>query len=99
MNYILDTNVCINILKGSSPKIREKISAKLATQIALPSIVRFELLYGAHKSSNPQKKLLLVREFIDSFASLPVDNRIADKCGEIRANLEKAGTQIGLMIC
>ncbi len=95
MKYILDTNVCIQILKGSSPKVKEKISAALSADIAIPSIVRFELLYGAHKSSNPQKKLPLIREFIGSFSSIHVDDQIADKCGEIRATLEKAGTPIG----
>lgn len=91
MKYILDTNVCIQILRGASSKVKEKISAVQSADIAIPSIVRFELLYGAHKSSNPQKKLAVIREFITSFASIPVDDQIADKCGEIRATLEKVG--------
>lgn len=95
MKYILDTNVCIQILKGSSLRVREKISLTHSADVGVPSIVRFELLYGAHKSSNPQKKLPLIREFIGSFASVYVDDQIADKCGEIRATLEKAGTPIG----
>ncbi|MFZ5629756.1 MAG: type II toxin-antitoxin system tRNA(fMet)-specific endonuclease VapC [Spirochaetota bacterium] len=95
MKYILDTNICIQILKGSSQKVKDKISTIRSPDIAIPSIVRFELLYGAHKSSNPERKLRLIRDFISSFASIPINDQIADKCGEIRATLEKAGTPIG----
>ncbi|MBN8220360.1 MAG: type II toxin-antitoxin system VapC family toxin [Spirochaetes bacterium] len=95
MKYILDTNICIQILRGSSQKVKEKISMTRSVDIAIPSIVRFELLYGAYKSSHPEKKLKIIRDFIGSFTSIPVNDQIADKCGEIRATLEKAGTPIG----
>lgn len=95
MKYILDTNVCIQILKGTSQLIKTRIANISNEDIALPSVVRFELFYGANKSQNPEKKQVLIREFLGSFSSIPLDDQIAEKSGEIRAALEKVGTPIG----
>jgi tRNA(fMet)-specific endonuclease VapC len=95
VKYILDTNVCIQILKGTSERIKTHIANIANDDIALPTVVRFELAYGVHKSQNPKKKQALIREFLRSFASIPFDDHIAEKCGEIRATLEKAGKPIG----
>ena len=95
MKYILDTNVCIQILKGTSQLIKARIANISNEDIALPSVVRFELSYGANKSQNPERKHALIREFLSSFASISFDDQIAEKCGEIRATLERMGTPIG----
>ena len=95
MKYLLDTNVCIQILKGVSLNIKFKIKNIPNDQIVIPSIVRFELFYGAQKSNNSVKSLALIREFFNSFSSMNFDDNIADICGEIRADLEKLGTPIG----
>lgn len=42
MKYLFDTNVCINILKGKSEKIKKKIGSISNNDIVIPSIVRFE---------------------------------------------------------
>ncbi len=95
MKSILDTNVCIQILKGTSQLIKTRIANISNEDIALPSVVRFELSYGANKSQNPEKKQALIPEFLGSFSSIPLDDQIAEKCGEIRAALERVGTPIG----
>jgi len=95
LKYLLDTNVCIQILKGVSLNIKFKIKNIPNDQIVIPSIVRFELFYGAQKSNNSVKSLALIREFFNSFSSMNFDDNIADICGEIRADLEKLGTPIG----
>jgi len=55
MKYILDTNVCIRILKGSSPAILRKIDNISCGDVVIPSIVRFELYYGAYKSNRSEE--------------------------------------------
>jgi tRNA(fMet)-specific endonuclease VapC len=82
-------------LKGVSLNIKFKIKNIPNDQIVIPSIVRFELFYGAQKSNNPVKSLALIRGFFNSFSSISFDDNIADICGEIRADLEKLGTPIG----
>ena len=95
MKYLLDTNVCIHILKGISENIKIKIKNIPNDQIVIPSIVRFELFYGAQKSNNSVKSMTLIKEFFNSFSSIGFDDNIAETCGEIRAYLEKLGTPIG----
>jgi len=95
LKYLLDTNVCIEILRGSHPQVKSRIAAIRHDQIGIPVIVRFEPVYGAWKSSNPEQKVALVQSFTNAFASVPVTNAIADSCGQIRARLEKLGTPIG----
>lgn len=95
MKYLFDTNVCIQILKGKSLNLKEKLQTIPNEQIVIPSIVRFELFYGAYKSNNSQKTLALVNEFLNSFSTLNFEDTIAEKAGEIRAYLDKSGTPIG----
>jgi predicted nucleic acid-binding protein len=53
---------------------------------------RYECLHSdskgdvaANRSQNPERRLALIREFLGSFSSVPLDDQIAKKCGEIRA--------------
>jgi len=95
MKYLFDTNVCIYILKGKSLTLKEKLQSIPNEQIVIPSIVRFELFYGAYKSSTSQKTLTLLTEFLNSFSTINFDDIMAKKAGEIRASLDKSGTPIG----
>jgi tRNA(fMet)-specific endonuclease VapC len=51
MKYLLDTNVCIKILKGNSEYLHGRIKSIKNEEICIPSVVRYELLYGAYKST------------------------------------------------
>lgn len=95
MTYLLDTNTCIKYLNGTSEKIRNTLGSKPPEEINVCSVVKGELFFGALKSAKPEKNLYKIRKFIDCFLSLPFDDVVAEKYGEIRAMLEKAGTPIG----
>lgn len=95
MKYLLDTNVCIALLRGKTAALKERVSSIQADEAVVPSVVRYELLYGARKSDRPAETLDKLNRFLDSFPSLAFDNQSADTCGTIRASLEKAGTPIG----
>jgi tRNA(fMet)-specific endonuclease VapC len=95
VKYIFDTNVCIQILKGKSEILKNRIENISTSDIIIPSIVRFELFYGAYKSSNPDKTLAVILDFIQSFETLDFNDLIAEKAGEIRSNLDKIGKPIG----
>ena len=95
MTYLLDTNTCIRFLNGTSDSIRERIEALGARNIALCSVVKAELIYGALKSARPQRNLSRLNPFFSRFASFPFDDAAAAAYGEIRARLERAGTPIG----
>lgn len=95
MKYLLDTNTCIRYLNGRSEKIKQNMAAVSQQDIALCSVVKAELFYGAMKSLHPENNLARQRKFTDSFVSLPFDDNAAEVYGQIRAQLEKAGTPIG----
>ncbi|OGU42581.1 MAG: hypothetical protein A2X61_17130 [Ignavibacteria bacterium GWB2_35_12] len=95
MKYVFDTNICIRILKGDNPKILYKISQIDFNFIAIPSIVRYELYYGAYKSRNQKNTLKNLNEFLSCFSDIPFDFESAEICGRIRSELEKKGTPIG----
>ncbi len=95
MRFLLDTNVCIKILNGSSDAVVEKMRELNPTEITLSAVVRAELVYGARKSRQVAANIRLVELFCEPFACLPFDDHAADIYGEIRADLERFGQPIG----
>jgi tRNA(fMet)-specific endonuclease VapC len=95
MTYLLDTNTCIRYLNGKSESIRQSLESKRPDDIALCSVVKAELFYGAMKSANPEKNLAKQQQFASPFVSLPFDDKAAETYSQIRAKLEKLGTPIG----
>ena len=55
MNYMLDTNACIQYLNGTSTHLRRKLESSQPEEIFLCAIVRAELVYGAIKAPMLQK--------------------------------------------
>lgn len=93
--YLLDTNACIGILKGTSASLTHRLRFVPRTEMRLSSVVKAELLYGARKSGRVADNLRLLEEFFGNVATLPFDDRCAEVYGVIRAELERAGTPIG----
>ena len=95
MRYLLDTNVCVRYLNGDSLAIRRKLQTIDLADIAICSIVKLELFYGAMRSNNPNETWARTRRFIEVFVSLPFDDIAALIAGRIRAQLANLGTPIG----
>jgi tRNA(fMet)-specific endonuclease VapC len=95
MKYLLDTNACIRILKGNSERLHTRIKSVKTKDICIPSIVRYELLYGAYKSNQPEKTKSDLLNFLCHFPSISFDDKAAEICGKIRADLDRKGTPIG----
>jgi tRNA(fMet)-specific endonuclease VapC len=56
MTHLLDTNACVNYLRGSKDsKIAERLAAAGLGTVALCSVVKAELLYGAERSLQAEK--------------------------------------------
>ena len=95
MKYLLDTNVCIKYLNGSSESIKNHIEKRHPSDIVICSVVKSELYAGAYKSKKRKKTLDKLRIFFSPIKSLPYTDEAADVYGNIRADLEKKGTSIG----
>ncbi len=95
MKYVLDTNACIRILKGNAPSMLRRIEHISSDDIIIPAIVRFELYYGAYKSSRPEDTLRKLTDFLNAFEHADMDDPIGEIVGKVRADLERKGLPIG----
>jgi tRNA(fMet)-specific endonuclease VapC len=95
VRYLLDTNVCARYLNGRSPSVRTRIRLTNREDIAVCSVVKGELFYGAMRSNNPEITLARQQQFLNLFVSLSFDDVAALVYGEIRAELTRLGTPIG----
>lgn len=91
----LDTNACIRALNRSSERLVAQLEAHDPSEIAVSSVVRAELAYGARRSRRVEENLGVLRRFLAPFRSVAFDERCADHYGRIRAELEAQGTVIG----
>jgi len=94
LRYMLDTNICIYIVKNRPPEVRNIFNER-AEHICLSSITVAELLYGAEKSRRRDHNLAVVENFAAHLDILPFDEQAAGHYGDIRADLERKGTPIG----
>jgi tRNA(fMet)-specific endonuclease VapC len=95
MQFILDTNICIYIIKKKPEQVLKRLSKIDPSTIAISSITWAELMYGAAKSKNRERNLDALKDFIIPFEILPWTVNEASVAGEVRAALEKLGTPIG----
>lgn len=93
--YVLDSNVCVRILNQTHPEIADRFRSITPKDIALCSIVKAELLYGARRSQRVEKNLRVLQVFFDTLACLPFDDRCAEEAAQIRADLVAQGKPIG----
>jgi tRNA(fMet)-specific endonuclease VapC len=95
MKYLLDTNVCVGFLNQRKPLLTQRFLTVPTLDKVICSIVRAELFYGAYKSQRQVSSLQVIENFLAGYPNLDFDIVAARIQGEIRADLEKKGTQIG----
>ncbi len=95
MAFLLDTNAWIVYLKSAQSPIRSRLEKLTPADILLCSVVKAELLHGAHKYGNRERRLKLLAETFAPYASLPFDDLAAAAYATIRHELETAGKIIG----
>jgi tRNA(fMet)-specific endonuclease VapC len=94
LGYMLDTNTCIYVIKNYPPEVRPKFNA-LAGQLCISSITLGELSFGAEKSARRNESLLAMDRFVAHLEVLAFDEKAARHYGQVRAELERAGTPCG----
>ncbi len=93
--FLLDSNVCIHLLSRKHEGITQHLRQHQPSEIALCSIVKAELLYGARHSQQVEANLQLLKQFFAPLTSLPFNDRCAEEAGLIRADLAAQGNPIG----
>lgn len=98
MNYLLDNNAVVALLRSRPPGVRERYrkAQKSGDYLAVSSVVLFELWYGVEKSGRVQENTERLRVLLSGDLDLlDFDDEDAQTAGRIRAALEKIGTPIG----
>ena len=94
LRYMLDTNLCIRVLRDRPAGLRARFNAE-ADSLCISTIVLAELLHGAHKSAKPVENRHEVERFAARLDVLPFDADAAAHAAEIRTTLERRGLPIG----
>jgi tRNA(fMet)-specific endonuclease VapC len=92
--YMLDTNICIYLMKARPPALRERFN-ELAGQLCISTITLGELHYGAEKSARPARNLAGLAQFVARLEALSFGDKAAAHYGQLRADLERSGTPCG----
>jgi tRNA(fMet)-specific endonuclease VapC len=97
IRYLLDTNICIYIIKQHPKQVIEHLRTLTVGGVAISTITLAELEYGAAKSSRPEQNREALIAFTAPLEVLPFDDNASLHYGEIRADLERSGMVIGAM--
>ncbi len=97
MKYMLDTNICIYIIKKKPTQVLQRLQEISISDIALSSIALSELEYGVEKSQKKEQNRIALLYFVSPLSIIAYGADAAQHYGEIRADLEEVGQSIGSM--
>lgn len=97
MRYMLDTNICIYLIKKKPLQVVHRLQSMQISDVCLSSIALAELEYGVEKSGRPDQNRWALTEFLSPIDILPFDDAAAGQYGILRSHLERTGKSIGAM--
>lgn len=95
MRYMLDTNICIYIIKNKPEAVRQKFSTLFSGDVCISSVTFFELGKGVQKSQQREKNQALLNRFIGDVLVVPFEEAAAQCTAQVAAHLELKGQPIG----
>lgn len=98
MNYLLDTNAVIALLKNQPSNVRRRFRRVVSEggSVAVPSVALYELWYGVARSERRNENAERLRVFLSGdIGIVAFGDEDAAAAGDLRATLEAAGTPIG----
>jgi len=94
MRFLLDTNVCIAILKGND-KVIGCLKKLSPDDCAVSVVTMYELYAGVERCRDPHKEMLALERFLNALHQLPLENKAAQFSAKVRHALEIRGRMIG----
>ncbi|MDP3722383.1 MAG: type II toxin-antitoxin system VapC family toxin [Candidatus Omnitrophota bacterium] len=95
MTYLLDTNVCIYLIKKQPQRTFARFRSLRVGDVGISAITYAELAYGVAHSSDPSRNQMALSEFLAPLEILDFQAQIAPLYGTLRASLVLAGKMIG----
>ena len=92
--YLLDTNTLIYFFKQQG-QVAAHLKTIAASQIAIPSVVLFELEYGVLRSTRPELQRKGIDAALKVYDVVSLDDKVARSAAWIKYTLEAAGAPIG----
>ena len=93
--YLLDTNICIYILKKKPIEVFERFKTLKLGELKISSITVAELYYGAYNSQQVKKNIVIIDSFLKPFDYVEFDEKSAIEYAKIKSNLKREGKIIG----
>lgn len=95
MRYMLDTNICIYVIKHKPEQVFLKLQEHDPSEVCISTVTYAELIHGVEKSQSIEKNRVALALFLANIEIMDFDSSAAESYGKIRADLEKAGKPIG----
>src|SRR5437868_4402979 len=95
MEFLLDTNICIYIIKRKPIEAFEKLRSLPLNSVGVSSITVAELEYDVKKSSQSTTNQTALIDFLTPLTIIDFNFEAAAEYGIIRTQLEGKGTPIG----
>jgi len=97
MKYMLDTNVCIDYMRGTDQGIKNRLLACKEDELCISSITLSELLYGVNRSSEPVKNRNALYKLLVKIEVIDYGTEASEFYGIIRNELVRRGMVIGAL--
>ncbi len=94
LKYMLDTNIVIYTIKNRPEQVR-KVFKQHENQMCISAVTKGELIYGAERSSQPERNLADIEGLVARLEVAPFENHASEHFGQLRAELYRIGQPIG----
>ena len=97
MKFMLDTNICIYLIKKKSESVLLHLQASMGEGVSISTITLAELMHGVEASAYPERNSVALKQSLSIIDILPFDDEAAAEYGKICTALRRQGTPIGIM--
>jgi tRNA(fMet)-specific endonuclease VapC len=97
MKWMLDTNICIDIIKERPRSVLDRFKDHAVGDIGISVVTLAELEYGVSGSSRPARNRQALDQFVSPLEIAAFERQTTAEYGRLRAALEKKGQMIGSM--
>lgn len=89
MKYLLDTNMCVFVIRQKSPLVLQRLRQHQAGDVGISTVTLAELRYGADKSNDPPKNHAALDAFLVPLETVEFNADAAEEYGHVRSDLER----------
>jgi tRNA(fMet)-specific endonuclease VapC len=97
MKYMLDTNICIDMIRQKSQALIKRLVACIPGEVVVSTITIAELAHAVQNSNRVKQNMAALEQFLLPLEIVNFDQHASVAYGNIRAALERTGNIIGAM--